>query len=106
MSTEEKKEKTVEKKENEQASTPHMRRLTGVVVSDKNDKTIIVSVERKLSHKLYGKLYKRTRRFPVHDEKNQYSVGDTVEFVECRPMSKNKRWRVLYAPTQKPNNNK
>ncbi|MBI2411474.1 MAG: 30S ribosomal protein S17 [Candidatus Kerfeldbacteria bacterium] len=76
------------------------RRFSGIVVSDKGDKTLVVAVERTLRHKLYGKLYKRTRRFHVHDEKNQYTVKDVVEFVECRPISKLKRWRVLYKNEQ------
>lgn len=80
-----------------QENTPVMKRqLSGVVVSTANDKTIVVEVERKLRHKLYGKLFARTRKFHVHDEKNQFAVGDTVAFEECRPMSKKKRWRVLY----------
>lgn len=76
------------------------RRFSGIVVSDKGDKTLVVAVERSLRHKLYGKLYKRTRRFHVHDEKNQYKIDDAVEFVECRPISKLKRWRVLYKNEQ------
>lgn len=75
------------------------RRFSGTVVSAKNDKTIVVVVERMLRHKLYGKLFKRTRKFQVHDEKNQYKEGDTVEFVECRPYSKQKRWRAVYPST-------
>lgn len=72
------------------------RQFTGTVVSAKSDKTIVVAVERTLRHKLYGKSFKRTRKFHVHDEKNQYNEGDTVTFVSCRPLSKQKRWRVLY----------
>jgi small subunit ribosomal protein S17 len=73
------------------------RRFAGVVTSKKTDKTIVVSVNRTLRHKLYGKRFARSRKFQVHDERNQYQVGDTVEFVECRPISKHKKWRVLYA---------
>lgn len=72
------------------------RQFVGTVVSAKSDKTIVVAVERTLRHKLYGKSFKRTRKFHVHDEKNQYNEGDTVTFVSCRPLSKQKRWRVLY----------
>jgi small subunit ribosomal protein S17 len=73
------------------------RTFIGTVVSSKADKTIVVEVSRELRHKLYGKLYKRTRKFHVHDENNAYSEGDTVEFVGCRPMSRKKRWRVVNA---------
>ncbi|PIW36868.1 MAG: 30S ribosomal protein S17 [Candidatus Kerfeldbacteria bacterium CG15_BIG_FIL_POST_REV_8_21_14_020_45_12] len=73
-----------------------IRRFKGVVVSDVNDQTIVVKVERRLRHKLYGKLYSRSRKFHVHDPKNQYVIGDKVEFMACRPMSKLKRWRVIY----------
>jgi small subunit ribosomal protein S17 len=67
----------------------------GVVVSDKANKTIIVQVERRLSHPLYGKSVARTQRYHVHDEKNEYKVGDTVRITETRPLSKLKRWRVV-----------
>lgn len=73
------------------------RRFKGVVVSDKCDKTVVVVVERRKRHPLYGKTYLRSRRFKVHDEKNQYKISDVVEFVECRPLSKEKRWRVIYS---------
>lgn len=72
------------------------RELTGVVTSDKMNKTIVVEVTRNLRHEVYGKLYKRSRKFHVHDEKEQYGVGDVVTFVECRPYSKTKKWRVVY----------
>ncbi|MCW1930381.1 MAG: 30S ribosomal protein S17 [Candidatus Kerfeldbacteria bacterium] len=72
------------------------RELTGVVTSDKMNKTIVVEVTRNLRHEVYGKLYKRSRKFHVHDEKEQYGVGDVVTFVECRPLSKTKKWRVVY----------
>ncbi len=76
-------------------SKPMQRRFAGVVVSDKGDKTLVVAVERKLRHRLYGKLYTRTKKYHVHDERNEYHTGDPVEFVECRPLSKTKRWRVI-----------
>lgn len=81
---------------NTSVKQPAQRTFEGVVVSDKGTKTIVVAVERTLRHRLYGKQYTRTRRFHVHDEKEQYGVGDTVTFVECRPLSKLKRWRVVY----------
>lgn len=88
---------TTENTTNTQTAT--RRRFEGEVISKKTDKTIVVSVERTLRHKLYGKRYKRSRKFQVHDERNQYQVGDVVEFIECRPISKHKKWRVVYAPS-------
>lgn len=73
------------------------RRFGGVVVSDKMDKTITVRVEQVKVHPKYKKRYFVSRKFKVHDEKNQYKEGDKVNFVECRPISKDKRWRVLYS---------
>ncbi|NNF25778.1 MAG: 30S ribosomal protein S17 [Gemmatimonadetes bacterium] len=66
----------------------------GVVVSDKPDKTVTVSVERKFAHPLYGKQVTRTKKYHAHDESNEYRVGDTVRIMETRPLSKTKRWRV------------
>jgi small subunit ribosomal protein S17 len=66
----------------------------GVVVSDKMDKTITVQVERQMKHPLYKKFIKRTKKFYAHDENNQAHIGDVVEIVETRPLSKNKRWRL------------
>ena len=68
---------------------------TGVVVSDRSDKTVVVRVERQFSHPLYGKQVKRTAKYHAHDESNDYQVGDRVRIVETRPLSKLKRWRVL-----------
>ncbi|MDO4825950.1 MAG: 30S ribosomal protein S17 [Bacteroidia bacterium] len=67
----------------------------GVVVSDKMDKTIIVAVETKEKHPLYGKFVKKTTKFVAEDEKNECGVGDTVRLMECRPLSKTKRWRLV-----------
>jgi len=67
----------------------------GRVVSDKMDKTVVVAVESRVRHPLYGRIVRRTKRFKAHDETNQYHLGDTVEIVECRPLSKDKTWRVL-----------
>lgn len=68
---------------------------TGVVTSDKQDKTVTVSVERRFPHPLYGKQVKRTKKHHAHDETNEYRVGDTVRIVETRPLSRTKRWRVV-----------
>jgi len=67
----------------------------GTVVSDRMDKTVIVSVERRLAHPLYGKQVRRRKRYHAHDEENQYQTGDVVRIEETRPLSKLKRWRVL-----------
>ncbi|ASZ14888.1 30S ribosomal protein S17 [Chitinophaga sp. MD30] len=67
----------------------------GVVSSNKMDKTITVSVERKVKHPIYGKFVKKTTKFMAHDEKNECSIGDTVRIMETRPLSKNKCWRMV-----------
>ena len=67
----------------------------GVVVSDKMDKTITVSVERKVKHPMYGKFVKMTKKFHAHDEKNDCGIGDTVRIIETRPLSKSKNWRLV-----------
>ena len=67
----------------------------GVVSSNKMDKTITVSVERKVKHPLYGKFVKKSTKFHAHDEKNECSIGDTVRIMETRPLSKLKRWRLV-----------
>jgi small subunit ribosomal protein S17 len=67
----------------------------GYVVSDKMDKTVVVKVERRTTHPLYGKTVTRSERYHVHDETNDVHVGDLVRIVETRPLSKTKRWRVL-----------
>ena len=68
---------------------------TGVVYSNKMDKTVTVAVERKVKHPLYGKFIKKTTRFHAHDEKNECSIGDLVRIMETRPLSKTKRWRLV-----------
>ena len=68
---------------------------TGVVSSNKMDKTITVSVERKVKHPIYGKFVKKTTKFMAHDENNECSIGDTVRIMEVRPLSKNKCWRLV-----------
>ena len=67
----------------------------GVVVSNKMDKTIVVAVERKEKHPLYGKFVKKTTKFVAQDEKNECGIGDTVRIIETRPLSKTKNWRLV-----------
>ena len=67
----------------------------GVVYSNKMDKTVVVAVERKVQHPIYGKFLKKTTKFHAHDEKNECSIGDTVRIMESRPLSKTKRWRLV-----------
>lgn len=71
------------------------RTLTGTVVSDKMEKTIVVRVDRTVVHPKYGKRYVRSKKYHVHDEAKTHHVGDVVTFQACRPYSKTKRWRVL-----------
>jgi small subunit ribosomal protein S17 len=68
---------------------------TGIVTSDKMDKTITVTVERRVKHPKYGKFVKRSSKFMAHDEKQESGIGDTVKIMEIRPMSKLKRWRLV-----------
>ncbi len=67
----------------------------GQVVSDKMDKTIVVAIEDSVQHKLYKKIVKRAYKLKAHDENNECGVGDTVKVMECRPLSKDKRWRLV-----------
>ena len=67
----------------------------GVVVSNKMDKSIVIKVERKVKHPLYGKFVKKSTKFMAHDEKNEANIGDTVRIMETRPLSKNKCWRLV-----------
>mgnify|MGYP000895054431 FL=1 len=67
----------------------------GQVVSDKMDKTIVVAIEDSVQHKLYNKIIKRTYKLKAHDENNECGIGDTVKVMECRPLSKDKRWRLV-----------
>ncbi len=69
--------------------------LSGLVVSDKMDKTVVVAVEDRFKHPLYGKVVRRTSRLKAHDENNECGVGDRVELMETRPSSATKRWRVV-----------
>jgi small subunit ribosomal protein S17 len=75
-----------------QRGTRTVRR--GKVVSDKMEKTVVVAVENRVRHPLYGRTIRRTTKFKAHDETNDAHVGDTVEITDCRPLSKEKRWRV------------
>lgn len=77
------------------STTPKKRTLVGVVVSDVNDKTIIVSVERRAPHRLYRKVITKTNRYHAHDEENQATLGDIVRIIESRPMSRLKRWALV-----------
>ena len=67
----------------------------GVVASNKMDKSIVVTIERKVKHELYGKFLKKTSKFIAHDEENTCNEGDTVKIMETRPLSKNKNWRLV-----------
>jgi small subunit ribosomal protein S17 len=71
------------------------RILQGVVVSDKQDKTVVVKVERRFKHPLYKKFIKRSKKYAAHDENNQFKTGDAVKIVETKPISKNKSWEVV-----------
>jgi len=67
----------------------------GMVVSDKMTKTVVVSIERRVQHPVYGKMVRRTKKLKAHDEQNEAKTGDTVRIMETRPLSKDKRWRVV-----------
>ena len=75
--------------------TDKIRTLQGRVVSDKMEKSIVVAIERMVKHPVYGKFIKRTTKLHVHDENNECGIGDTVKVMETRPLSKDKRWRVV-----------
>jgi len=88
-------------KEKKKTKEKKIRVLKGVVVSDKIDKTIVVAVNRLKLHPKYKKKYKVTKKYKVHDEKNEFHIGDKVTIVECRPLSKDKRWRVIKMKSEK-----
>ena len=71
------------------------KQRVGTVISDKMDKTIVVAVKTKVLHPLYGKTVNRTTKFKAHDEKNECGIGDTVRIMETKPLSKDKRWRLV-----------
>jgi small subunit ribosomal protein S17 len=81
----------------EQTATQRNARkvLQGLVVSDKMDKTVVVEVENRVKHAVYGKVMRRTSRLKVHDETNDCGIGDRVQIMETRPLSATKRWRVV-----------
>ena len=77
-------------------SARHARKMrTGTVVSDKMQKTVVVAIDRRVAHPVYGKMVTRTKRVKAHDEENSAKTGDTVRIMETRPLSKDKRWRVV-----------
>jgi small subunit ribosomal protein S17 len=81
---------------NEQIASRNARKSrTGIVVSDKMEKTVVVAIQRRVPHPIYGKMVTHTKRLKAHDEENSAKVGDTVRIVETRPLSKDKRWRLV-----------
>ncbi len=76
------------------SETKNVRSLTGKVVSDKMDKTVVVLVERKVKHPIYGKVIRKSKKFHAHDEANEFGIGDVVVISETRPISKTKSWVV------------
>jgi len=76
-------------------TTSRKRKLVGVVVSNKMQKTVVVQVDRLVKHPLYKKYLKRKSKFYAHDRENECNIGDTVLIMECRPLSKQKRWRLV-----------
>lgn len=84
-----------------EAKTTIKKKFNGIVESSKSDKTIVVRVDSVKIHKKYKKRFTASKKYKVHDEKNAYNEGDKVEFIECRPMSKDKRWRVLNKKEEK-----
>lgn len=78
----------------------HRKTRIGTVVSDKMDKTVVVAIRDNVKHPLYKKIIKRTMKFKAHDENNACGIGDTVEIMETRPLSKDKRWRVTQIVTK------
>ena len=79
----------------EQISRGYRKTRIGEVVSDKMDKTIVVAIKTKVRHPLYGKMVNRTRKFKAHDENNECGIGNTVKIMETRPLSTDKRWRLV-----------
>jgi len=84
-----------------EAAAVNRKSRTGVVVSDKNDKTVIVAIVRAQRHRLYHKVIRRTKRYQVHDPENQATIGDLVRIEECRPISKHKRWQLVEVLTER-----
>ena len=92
----EKKEKNLKSENNKMQKEIIKKKFQGVVTSDKQDKTIVVSVDRVKVHPKYKKRFTVSKKYKVHDEKNKFKEDDKVTFIECRPLSKDKRWRVIY----------
>ncbi len=92
-----KEKKTQSKESKTEKKEVLKKKFKGVVVSDKMDKTVVVRVDRVKIHPKYKKRYTVSKKYKVHDEKNKFKEGDNVVFQECRPLSKDKRWRVIYA---------
>jgi small subunit ribosomal protein S17 len=89
-------EETMDTEEVQATNERNSRKVRqGVVVSDKGDKTVVVLVERRFPHPLYGKAVTRSKKYHAHDEANEYRIGDVVRITETRPLSRLKRWRVL-----------
>jgi small subunit ribosomal protein S17 len=84
-----------QKNESETMDRNSRKTRVGMVVSDKMQKTVVVSIERRVQHPVYGKMVRRTKKLKAHDEENQAKTGDTVRIMETRPLSKDKRWRVV-----------
>ena len=83
------------KGESETTERTSRKTRVGMVVSDKMQKTVVVSIERRVQHPVYGKMVRRTKKLKAHDEQNEAKTGDTVRIMETRPLSKDKRWRVV-----------
>ncbi len=90
-----KKNKEIENKISEKTTENKGRSLKGVIVSDKMDKTVVVSVNQYKEHPKYKKRYSVSKKYKAHDEKNEYKTGDKVIIHECRPLSKDKKWEVI-----------
>jgi small subunit ribosomal protein S17 len=86
---------TEQNEQTQQSEKGRRKERVGTVVSDKMDKTVVVAVERRYAHPLYGKQVTRTKKYHAHDEQNEYHIGDVVRIMETRPLSKLKRWRVI-----------
>ena len=85
----------VQKNESGTVERNSRKTRVGMVVSDKMQKTVVVSIERRVQHPVYGKMVRRTKKLKAHDEQNEAKTGDTVRIMETRPLSKDKRWRVV-----------
>ena len=85
-----------DKQEKQDKKSIIKKKFNGIVVSDKMEKTIVVKVDSVKIHPKYKKRYTMSKKYKVHDEKNKFKVDDKVIFIECRPLSKDKKWRVIY----------